>query len=161
MTLAAMVYGLTAFITVSLSLGVLFSRRPLLSGYYLTGTMIGVGALFWELASPTLGAIQILVYGGGVLVMVLFVMMMTPSGVSLPPLTPGWRILWILPPMAGILAATHAPDPLRRITGTDLGTWLLLHQGFSLEALAILLMGALVAAVAIAADTVEQKEDRG
>lgn len=149
MTAVALAYGITAALTVAFGLGVLLSGRPLLAGYFLTATMIGLGALFWELQSPTLAGIQILVYGGGVLVMVLFVIMVTPSGTPSQHPSPAWRSTLILSPVAGYLAAQNYPAHTRPILGRNLGRWLLMRQGFSLEALAFFLLLALVAAVAI------------
>lgn len=149
MTAAAWVYGVTVAITLAAAAGVLLSRRPVMAGYLLTVTMIGVAALFWDLDSSPLAGIQVLVYGGGVLVMVLFVIMVTSSGQRLPAPRPGWRAVWILPPAGGILAALSYPARPRPIGGVDLGRWLLLRQGMALETMAMLLLVALVAAVAI------------
>ncbi len=143
-------YGITAAITVAFAIGVLLAKRPLLAGYLLTLTMVGLGALFWELKSPLLGGIQILVYGGGVLVMVLFVVMLTPSGQKVENWSSSWSALWLLSPLAGYLAFRSYPVHGPVISGRILGVALLTRQGLSLEVLAVLLLLALVAALAIA-----------
>ncbi|PSR28141.1 MAG: NADH-ubiquinone oxidoreductase subunit 6 [Sulfobacillus benefaciens] len=144
------IYGITTAITVAFAVGVLLAKKPLLAGYLLTLTMVGLGALFWELKSPLLGGLQILVYGGGVLIMVLFVVMLTPSGQSSVDWSSSWRAAWILSPVAGYLASRSYPLHAPVISGQLLGRWLLMRQGLSLEVLAVLLLLALVAALAIA-----------
>ncbi|AUW93134.1 MAG: NADH-ubiquinone oxidoreductase subunit 6 [Sulfobacillus thermosulfidooxidans] len=146
----AIFYGATSALTIACGLGVLLSDRPLLSGYFLTGAMVGSGAIFGELHSPMLAGIQILVYGGGVLIMMMFVIMVTPYGNRAQPKSRLWAVTWLLSPVSGILAAISYPSTSRAILGRQLGRQLLLHQGLSLELLAILLLAALAGSLTIA-----------
>ncbi len=150
MSAVAVIYGITSALTVACGIGVLLARRPLIAGFLLTAAMIGLGFLFWELHSPMLAGIQILVYGGGVLVMVLFVVMLTPSGQSLPSISWPWRAVWLLVPLSGYLAARTYPAHAPQISGRQLGQWLLMRQGLPLEVLGVLLLLALAAVLAIA-----------
>lgn len=156
MTPTAIAYGITASLTVSTGLGVWLSGRPVVSGYLLFATMASIAALFWELGSPTLAGLQLLVYGGGVLVMVLFVVMFTDSGVLRPPVEGPIRVLWLIVPIAGWIAAISYPSRGTRISGEQLGQWLLMRQGLSLESVALLLLTALVAAIAIIGGTAQR-----
>lgn len=148
--MTAIVYGITTMITIIAAVGVLISSRPILSGYLLSVTMIGLGAIFWELKSPTLGGLQILIYGGGVLVMVLFVVMLTPSGHQASPKNNAARLLFALGPLAGVLAALGYPPHPHAIRAVTLGRQLLMQDGLSLEAIGFLLFAALSSAIAIA-----------
>ena len=148
-SLMPVTYGVSTAVTVACAVGVLLAKRPLLAGYLLTLTMVGVGVLFWELKSPVLAGIQILVYGGGVLVMVLFVVMLTPAGKTSMDWSSAWRMAWIFSPLAGYLAFRTYPLHAPIISGRTLGLALLIRQGFSLEVLAVLLLLALITALAI------------
>lgn len=156
MTPMAIAYGITAAVTVAAGLGVWLSGRPVVSGYLLFASMAAIAVLFWELNSPTLAGLQLLVYGGGVLVMVLFVVMFTDSGIPRPPTRGPLRALWLIVPIAGWTAATTYPHYGTRISGGQLGQWLLMRQGLSLEAVALLLLTALVAAIAIIGSSAER-----
>ncbi|PSR25596.1 MAG: NADH-ubiquinone oxidoreductase subunit 6 [Sulfobacillus thermosulfidooxidans] len=158
MTLMASVYGITSALTLACALRVLLADRPLTAGYFMTATMIGIGVLFWELKSPMLAGIQILIYGGGILVMVLFVIMLTPSGQSWLPRPGAWRITWLLIPVSGYVAARSYPLHRPVILGRSLGRWLLMGQGFSLEILAMFLLLTLASALAVATDPPNEED---
>lgn len=57
--------------------GVAFSRRILYSAFSLLGTFAGAAGLFVLLSSDFVAITQILIYVGGVLVMVIFAVMLT------------------------------------------------------------------------------------
>lgn len=157
MTVIDLAYGVAAALTLAAAVGVWVGGRPVLSGYLLSATMTGLAIIFWELKSPTLAGLQLLVYGGGVLVMVLFIVMFTASGAARPPIGGPWRLTWLIPPAAGVSAGLTYPHRAPEIFGRALGRWLLLRQGMALEAVALLLLTALVAAIAIVA-AAPQKE---
>lgn len=55
--------------------GVLFHSNPVVSALYLVAAMLGVSGLFFNLNAPFIGAVQIMVYAGAVMVLFLFVVM--------------------------------------------------------------------------------------
>ena len=69
-------YGLAA-LTVGSAAGVAFSRNIIYSAFSLLGTFLGVAAMYVYLAAPFLAITQVLIYIGGVLVLILFAVMLT------------------------------------------------------------------------------------
>lgn len=65
-----------ALMTVLAALGVILSSNPLLSALHLVLTMVGVAGLFFLLHAPFVGAVQILVYAGAVMVLFVLVLML-------------------------------------------------------------------------------------
>jgi NADH-quinone oxidoreductase subunit J len=66
-----------AGISVFSAAGVAFSRNIIYSAFSLLGTLLGIGALFVYLSADFLAVTQLLIYVGGVLVLVLFAVMLT------------------------------------------------------------------------------------
>ena len=56
--------------------GVIMSSNPLLSALHLVLTMLGVAGIFFFLHAPFVGAVQILVYAGAVMVLFVLVLML-------------------------------------------------------------------------------------
>ncbi len=69
-------YALAA-LTVGSAAGVAFSRNIIYSAFSLLGTFLGVAAMYVYLAAPFLAITQVLIYIGGVLVLILFAVMLT------------------------------------------------------------------------------------
>src|SRR3954470_3000822 len=55
--------------------GVLLSKHPLNAAVYLIGVMLGISGIYALLGSPFLGVIQVLVYAGAIMMLVVFVIM--------------------------------------------------------------------------------------
>ncbi|HVN87762.1 MAG TPA: NADH-quinone oxidoreductase subunit J [Candidatus Binatia bacterium] len=73
----ALVFYLVAGITVASALGVAFSRNIVYSAFALMGTFMGAAGLFVMLAADFIAVVQVLVYVGGILVLMLFAVMLT------------------------------------------------------------------------------------
>ncbi|MCY0885685.1 MAG: NADH-quinone oxidoreductase subunit J [Firmicutes bacterium] len=145
----AILYGLTAAAAVALGIWVFLSNRAIVAGFALVGVMVLVGLLFWELGSPMLAGLQVLVYAGGVLVTMLFVIMLASSNEVLRPNSKGWLLSWVLVPLAGWVAYRHYPRHITHIGGAALGHWLLARNGVAFEMMAMLLLAALATAIVI------------
>lgn len=65
-----------ATLTVLTGIGVVMSENPLMSALYLVLSMVGVAGLFFTLQAPFVGAVQILVYAGAVMVLFVLVLML-------------------------------------------------------------------------------------
>ena len=63
---------LAALITVVCAAGVVFSKEAVYSALFLTGHLLGVGALFLALTHQFLAVAQLLIYAGAVMVVFLF-----------------------------------------------------------------------------------------
>ena len=69
-------YAFAAIICIS-AIGVLLSRQIVRMALYLLGTLAGVAGLYFFLHAELLGAIQLIVYAGGTLVLIIFGIMLT------------------------------------------------------------------------------------
>ncbi len=74
--LAGAFYALAA-VTVVSALGVVLSRNVVHSALLLTASFIGVGCLYIYIGAEFMGAVQFLVYGGAVAILVVMAVMLT------------------------------------------------------------------------------------
>jgi len=72
-------FGLSAFIAVAGALGVTTTMSMFRSGIFLMASFIGVAGLFILLSADLLSLLQIMMYIGGMLVMILFMVLFMPD----------------------------------------------------------------------------------
>jgi len=77
MPLGALIFYLLAALTIGSAMVVVFSRNIVYSAFSLLGTFMGVAGLYALLAADFVAVIQILVYVGGILVLIIFAVMLT------------------------------------------------------------------------------------
>jgi len=77
MPLGALIFYLIAALTIGSALIVALSRNIVYSAFSLLGTFMGVAGLYALLAADFVAVIQILVYVGGILVLIIFAVMLT------------------------------------------------------------------------------------
>jgi NADH-quinone oxidoreductase subunit J len=77
MNVATAVFYLIALITVVSAGMVAFSRNIIYSAFSLLGTFMGVAGLYIFLGADFVAAAQVLIYVGGILVLILFAVMLT------------------------------------------------------------------------------------
>ncbi len=77
MSLSVLCFYLFAALTIVGAAGVAFSPNILYSAFSLMGTLFGVAALYAFLAADFVAAAQVLIYIGGILVLILFAVMLT------------------------------------------------------------------------------------
>ncbi len=77
MSLSTAVFYLVALITVVSAGMVAFSRNIIYSAFSLLGTFMGVAGLYVFLGADFVAAVQLLIYVGGILVLILFAVMLT------------------------------------------------------------------------------------
>ena len=73
----ALVFWAMALLTVVSAAGVAFSRNIVYASFSLLGTFLGVSGLYIFLSADFLAIAQVLIYVGGVLVLILFAVMLT------------------------------------------------------------------------------------
>src|SRR5262245_63799050 len=73
---ALVFYGLATMIVASAA-GVALSRNILYAGFSLLGTLGGVAGLYLYLGADFVGIAQLLIYVGGILVLILFAVLLT------------------------------------------------------------------------------------
>ena len=77
MELAAVIFYLVAAVTVVSAAMVAFSRNIIYSAFSLLGTFAGVAGIYVLLGADFVAAVQLLIYVGGILVLILFAVMLT------------------------------------------------------------------------------------
>ena len=77
MDLSTALFYLVALITVGSALIVAFSRNIIYSAFSLLGTFAGAAGLYVFLGADFVAAVQLLIYVGGILVLILFAVMLT------------------------------------------------------------------------------------
>ena len=166
----AVVFVASALIVLAGAFGVIWFRNPVQAALSLVATLFGVAVLFLNMNAPFLAAVQVIVYTGAIVVLILFVMMLlgvdTSEDIDDEPLV-GQRIiaLVIAAGIAGLVVAgvVVVGDELvsgaRAVTGaiTDdvpnieqIGRLLFTEYVFALQITAVLLTIAVVAAVVMA-----------
>src|SRR5574341_2437536 len=77
MQMATILFYAVAAITVISAAGVAFSRNIVYSAFSLLGTFAGVAGIYIFLGADFVAAVQVLIYVGGILVLILFAVMLT------------------------------------------------------------------------------------
>ena len=77
MNVSTAVFYLIALLTVGSACMVAFSRNIIHSAFSLLGTFMGVAGLYVFLGADFVAAVQVLIYVGGILVLILFAVMLT------------------------------------------------------------------------------------
>ncbi len=77
MELATIVFYVVAAITVGSAAMVAFSRNIIYSAFSLLGTFAGVAGIYVFLGADFVAAVQVLIYVGGILILILFAVMLT------------------------------------------------------------------------------------
>ncbi len=77
LNVGGLIFGALATLVILSALGVALSRNILYSGFSLMGTLVGVAGLYFFLGADFLGIAQMLIYVGGILVLILFAVLLT------------------------------------------------------------------------------------
>jgi NADH-quinone oxidoreductase subunit J len=143
---------------------VAFHRSIVHSAFGLVGALFGVAGLYWTLGADFLGATQILLYVGGVTVLLLFAVMLTTRDTTRVSIARnaamaivvgylGHLVYQAYQGVAGLIAASgHVPTDDPAPTTETIGTLFLEREGYLLpfEAISVLLLVVLVGAVTLA-----------
>jgi NADH:ubiquinone oxidoreductase subunit 6 (subunit J) len=160
-TLAGVVifYTLVA-ITLVGAAWVAFARNIVHSAFALLGTFFGMAGLYAFLAADFLAVIQLLVYVGGILVLILFAVMLTAKLDNLKVSNPSVGIvpgLCLLVVVAGTMAylairgfGAQSPTAPAQPTTAAIGNALLGDYVLPFEVISILLLAVLLGAVTLA-----------
>jgi len=157
----ALAFWLLAGLSVASAAGVAFSRNILYSSFSLLGTFLGVAGLYIFLSADFLAVAQVLIYVGGVLVLILFAVMLTSKigevrisnqamGVLPAALatlvTTGVLVFvaWLAPWKSSATPLSHAP------TAATLGELFLNRYLLPFEVASVVLLATLVGAVVVA-----------
>ena len=150
--------GLAGFTVISAAI-VSFSRNIVYSGFALLGTFAGAAGLFILLSSDFVAITQVLIYVGGILVLILFAIMLTSKigDVKLTNLSVNYKVavplmglllIFILSLLAEGGWRVVEPEEYRSMVA-PIGDALLTKYLLPFEVVSIALLGALVGAVVI------------
>ena len=77
MDISTAIFALIAAVTLGSAMMVAFSRNIIYSAFSLLGTFAGVAGLYVFLGADFVAAVQLLIYVGGILILILFAVMLT------------------------------------------------------------------------------------
>jgi NADH-quinone oxidoreductase subunit J len=158
-TPGALVFFGLATLVVASAAGVAFSRNILYAGFALLGTLGGIAGLYLYMGADFLGIAQLIIYVGGILVLILFAILLTNKigdvritnlSVSLPIGGAVAAILLLL--LAYVGTQTTWPETEAVVTPTTarLGDAFLREYLLPFELASVILLMALVGAMVIA-----------
>ncbi len=166
MPLEALVFYLLAALTIGSALIVALSCNLVHSAFALLGTFIGVAGLYALLAADFVAVIQVMLYIGGILVLILFAVMLTHriADVDVSNRTvgriPAALILGVVGTVMGICVGAaewvQHPEPMVEPTTFGIGEAFLGPYILPFELASVVLLVALIGAV-----VVSRKEVRG
>lgn len=150
-----------ALVSILSALLVITSPSPIASALYLVVTLFCVAGLYVLLSAPFVAAIQIIVYAGAVLVLILFVIMLLNLRPIEERIPPGWQFAGIAVASLIVIAAflsimsgsavipsnSALPDGYGKVT--DVGGVLFSKYLYAFEVTSVLLLLAVIGAVAL------------
>lgn len=154
-----------ATLAVLSALNIILQRNPLYSAVSLIGTLASVSALFVMLHAPFIGALQIIVYAGAIMVLFVFVIMLLNEPKDVPHIDKQRGLRFLAIPFAGLLLTegwfivTKVPkiappviDNSDRAFGTtfNIGVGMFSDYLLPFEVTSILLLMAVVGAMVLA-----------
>jgi NADH-quinone oxidoreductase subunit J len=153
-------FAVLALISILSALLVITTPAPIVSALYLVVSLFSLAGLYVLLAAPFVAAIQVIVYAGAVLVLILFVVML----LNLKQIEEKMAIAW---QVAGVVVATLVlvvsflaimnssaslpakPDAADFGKVADIGNLLFTKYLYAFEVVSVLLLMALIGAVAM------------
>ena len=142
------------------ALGMVLARNMVRSALLLVLTLSGVAGMYVLLSADFLAVVQMLVYVGAIMVLMLFAIMLTPQQVDLPSASPqAQRITAILTSLAVLVISLWAmlshrwsvrADPFDAPTSERLGGLLMSTYVLPFEIASLLLTVGMIGAIVIA-----------
>ncbi len=164
MTVTQVAFILISVITLGSALAMVTSRTVFVAALWMVAAFAGVAGLFVLLEAGFLAAIQILIYAGGIAILILFAIMLTPRVMrpmeGLGRFNNQWMLaaalnLALFAALGTLVARTEWPVNLQRVTSDYaalLGRGFMTHYLLPFEVTSVLLLVALVGAIVIARD---------
>lgn len=99
-----LIFTVLFFVTVGSACVVAFSRNLIYSAFALMGTFIGIAGTFVLLTADFMGLVQVVVYAGGILVLVIFAVMLSAKIGIAPKTNPAFNVKAVIPLMLVLIA---------------------------------------------------------
>ena len=168
----ALIFYPTAAIVIACSLMVILHPNPIRSAIFLFGTLFFMAFLYVLLSAHFVAIIQILVYAGGIVVLILFAIMMLDMRADktkkrkltmgmLSTFVIGAVLLFGLLIVVGSLSK-EPPPPLLEEFGTieEIGKLMITDYVYAFEAISVLVIASLVGAVVLTKGLVKRSGDK-
>jgi len=163
MTLSLLFFILIGAISLAATVGVVSSRHPVHSALFLLAHFVTLAVLYITLEAQFLAAIQVIIYAGGIVILILFVIMLIGSerlesqaehrswtpyvGIALGIVLLGGLAVSLLPGFAGLDAnASMIQGGIPEAVGMELFTRYILPFELAAVLLLVALLGALLLA---------------
>ena len=160
MNVADVVFYFTAVVTLACAAYAVFSRNIVRAVFSLLGTFFGMAVLYGWLQADFLAVVQLLVYVGGILVLLLFAVMLTgdisnvrntnPAGNRLLGWLAALGLTGLLLPLAIEAPWINAGPAAAQPTTSVLGERLLGPELLAFEIISVVLLGVVIGAVVVA-----------
>ena len=148
---------------------VALSRNIVHSAFALLGTFVGVAGLYVLLSADFIAATQVMIYVGGVMVLILFAVMLTNriGEINLTNtstrIVPGFLLCGALVALLAFTVSTTAwptvAEPTYEPTAAQLGEAFLRRYLLPFEVLSVLLLAVLIGSVVVATKELKNEEE--
>ena len=159
-----MMFLLFALVTILGALAMFRQKNVIVAGLCMVLTFFGVAGLFLTLSNPVAAALQIIVYSGAIMVLVLFTIMLLNSHEEEPAIQPRPIQRWVGASLIAVLGAfafrivmgskaladiNNAGHPVEGMNLLRVGEEIFRHYLLGFEIIGLLLLAAMVGAVAL------------
>jgi NADH-quinone oxidoreductase subunit J len=161
--MAALAFGIIAFIVVGSALGLVLKRNPIHGALFLVVNLAGIAALYLTLGAEFLAAAQVIVYAGAIMVLFVFAIMVLIPGKEETGPDPRRRYRLLAVPVGAVLLAELTLIAVRRGGGPrgpavsggveTIGRLLFTDYLFPFELTSLLLLAAMVGVMLLAKRT--------
>ncbi len=166
-TTADLIFWIFAAVTILPACVVVFSRNLLYSAFSLLFTLSGVAGLYALMGADFLAVTQVLVYVGGILVLILFGVMFTQKvydlrveAISFKRIRAAALGLVVFTSLVSVIRSVPWPQASDRAvqpTSSEIGNLLLSRYLLPFEAISVLLLVVLIGAVVVGKKEVEEE----
>jgi NADH-quinone oxidoreductase subunit J len=158
--IASIAFWVFAIAALAGAFGTVMARRLFHNALFLVVALSSVAALYVLLSADFLAAVQVLVYTGAIVILLLFAIMLTPQQVELPVFAAGGQrfaagavsvVLFLI--LVGVIYSSPWPlaaQPLDQPTSSQIGTAMLTTYVFPFELVSVLLLASMIGAILLA-----------
>jgi NAD(P)H-quinone oxidoreductase subunit 6 len=166
MDVSTAVFYLIALVTVVSAGMVAFSRNIIYSAFSLLGTFMGVAGLYVFLGADFVAAVQLLIYVGGILVLILFAVMLTHritdvaitnrAAGRIPALLVTVLFLVLVIQIVNATPWARAKEVAYTVTTARIGDSFLYEYLLPFELASLVLLGAMIGAVVLSRKEIKE-----
>ncbi|HZR97687.1 MAG TPA: NADH-quinone oxidoreductase subunit J [Chloroflexota bacterium] len=158
--IASIAFWVFAIAALAGAFGTVMARRLFHNALFLVVALSSTAAIYVILSADFLAAVQVLVYTGAIVILLLFAIMLTPQQVELPVFAAGGQriaaaavsiLLFLI--VAGAVFASPWPlatVPLDQPTSSQIGAAMLTTYLFPFELVSVLLVASMIGAILLA-----------